>query len=328
MEDLASNGTKLSSNLGKRNAAEEEGSRGTQEEREEKGGSAEKKAKVDMTEELGNDVSLLSPQTHPNVILLDKPIGWTPLQMIERYKAQKKLDKKDKIGYAGRLDPMARGLLIALTGEQVKSQKDFELMTKEYVFEVLVGVQTDTYDILGMTTPLACSSPENFSTSEIFQKIREMLPKFTGKHNQKYPPYSAARVNGRPLFHWAREGKLGDIVIPSVEVEIRSLQLLDTSVLELQQISQTITTRINSISSGDFRQKEILDNWAIVLRDLEQRNVTTLPIAKIVANVTSGTYIRSIANRIGEQLGTGAIAFDIYRTKVGKYCIEDAHRFQ
>lgn len=71
-----------------------------------------------------------------DVILLNKPLGWTPLQAIEEYKKHNPERKNQKYGYAGRLDPMARGLLIILGGNAVKKQKEMELTSKEYIFEV------------------------------------------------------------------------------------------------------------------------------------------------------------------------------------------------
>lgn len=38
--------------------------------------------------------------------------------------------------------------------------------------------------------------------------------------NQTYPPYSSCRINGKHLFQWAKEGKLDQITIPSIEIEI------------------------------------------------------------------------------------------------------------
>jgi tRNA U55 pseudouridine synthase TruB len=44
-------------------------------------------------------------------------------------------------------------------------------------------------------------------------------------------------------------------------------------------------------------------------------------VANFVARVSSGTYIRSIANMLGERISIPSLAFSIKRTKVGKYSI-------
>ena len=48
------------------------------------------------------------------------------------------------------------------------------------------------------------------------------------------------------------------------------------------------------------------------------------PYVTISADVSSGTYIRSLAEDIGKKLGTGAYLSDLERTKVGQYMVEDA----
>ncbi|HEY5550094.1 MAG TPA: tRNA pseudouridine(55) synthase TruB [Candidatus Saccharimonadales bacterium] len=48
------------------------------------------------------------------------------------------------------------------------------------------------------------------------------------------------------------------------------------------------------------------------------------PKLKILAEVSSGTYIRSLAEDIGEKLGTGAYLSVLHRTKVGNFNLKDA----
>ena len=48
------------------------------------------------------------------------------------------------------------------------------------------------------------------------------------------------------------------------------------------------------------------------------------PFASIKADVSSGTYIRSLARSIGEDLKTGAYCTKIVRTRVGEFSLDDA----
>ena len=48
------------------------------------------------------------------------------------------------------------------------------------------------------------------------------------------------------------------------------------------------------------------------------------PVVKIRAHVSSGTYIRTLAEDIGQTLGVGAYCRELRRTKVGDYEIEQA----
>ena len=48
------------------------------------------------------------------------------------------------------------------------------------------------------------------------------------------------------------------------------------------------------------------------------------PLVQIQCHVASGTYIRSIAYRLGKQLGTGGILIQLERTQIGEYSLEDS----
>ncbi|MCE9548798.1 tRNA pseudouridine(55) synthase TruB, partial [Candidatus Nomurabacteria bacterium] len=81
------------------------------------------------------------------VIVLNKKEGETPLQALDKFRVKNKEYKYIKMTYAGRLDPMASGLLLALAGEETKNKEKYLKLKKEYDFEVLFGFATDTYDI-------------------------------------------------------------------------------------------------------------------------------------------------------------------------------------
>jgi tRNA U55 pseudouridine synthase TruB len=70
--------------------------------------------------------------------------------------------------------------------------------------------------------------------------------------------------------------------------------------------------------SGDFRQKEILETWE---REFAKTALETFHIISIKVDCTSGTYMRSLANSIGEKVGLTALAFGIKRIKVGEFMI-------
>lgn len=48
------------------------------------------------------------------------------------------------------------------------------------------------------------------------------------------------------------------------------------------------------------------------------------PEIKVRAHVSSGTYIRTLAEDIGNELGTGAYCLELRRTKIGGYEVKDA----
>ncbi|MDR0590950.1 MAG: tRNA pseudouridine(55) synthase TruB [Candidatus Nomurabacteria bacterium] len=52
----------------------------------------------------------------------------------------------------------------------------------------------------------------------------------------------------------------------------------------------------------------------------------TYPVVKFTTHVSSGTYIRSLAEDIGRALGTGAYTTALRRTRVGEFSIEGAQK--
>ena len=85
-----------------------------------------------------------------DILNLYKERGETPLECIERFRRANPEYKNVPMSYAGRLDPMAEGVLIILAGEANKKKSDFLSLDKEYTFDVLFGFSTDTYDVLGV----------------------------------------------------------------------------------------------------------------------------------------------------------------------------------
>ena len=108
---------------------------------------------------------------------------------------------------------------------------------------------------------------------------------------------------------------LKEINIPSKQVEIYNLEYLEDIKLNTnEQLLETILQKINKLDKKnhqDFRIPIIIDKWNDILSNLKFTPI----IKKYTATVSSGTYIRSLANRIGNDLGIGALAFNIHRTK-------------
>ncbi|HSW48214.1 MAG TPA: hypothetical protein VLG67_03990, partial [Candidatus Saccharimonadales bacterium] len=219
-------------------------------------------------------------------------------------------------GFAGRLDPLAHGVMLLMIGEETKSRDKYLNFDKEYEFEVLFGLSTDTYDALGiLQNGNSKPAPVNLE-----KQIKNFIKSKSGKQTQIYPPFSSIEVKGKQLYQWARENKLNEIKIPEREIEIYNFPLIYIQTKPVSEIEKRIYENINAVN-GDFRQDEILEKW----NEFFKKNKTiTFAIAKFKINCSSGTYVRSLANELGQKLECGAIALSIFRTKVDKYKLEDS----
>ena len=85
-----------------------------------------------------------------HIFLIDKPLDWTSFQAVNKlkYLLRRKFDlpKKFKIGHAGTLDPKATGLLIICTGKFTKKIPEIQDAPKEYIAEIKLGAQTESFD--------------------------------------------------------------------------------------------------------------------------------------------------------------------------------------
>lgn len=131
----------------------------------------------------------------------------------------RKILKTKKIGHTGTLDPEAEGVLVLCIGRATKMVEYITDHQKVYEAEVVLGLATDTCDTSGT---ILCEEPHRGITRAQFEKI---LAQFTGEISQTPPIYSAIRVNGKKLYHYARNGEA--VEIPSRRVEISAITLLE-----------------------------------------------------------------------------------------------------
>ncbi len=251
------------------------------------------------------------------ILNLYKKIGETPLECLARFRGGRPEYKDTVLSYAGRLDPMAEGVMIVLVGQENKNRAAYLSLDKEYVFEVLFGFETDSYDLLGKVTARD-ESDKNLKPG-FKDEIMNELQSFKGKYIQKYPHYSSKPILGKPLFKWAKDGKLDDMEIPTREVEVYEIELEDLNTISKETLSELVHDRISKVR-GNFRQKEILEIWEKILRESLHKEFA---VAKIRVSCGSGVYVRSIAKMLGERLGMKSLALSITRTRVGKWGFED-----
>ena len=257
------------------------------------------------------------------LLKLYKEIGETPLECIKRWKAANPEYKKVPMTYAGRLDPMAEGILLILVGDECKQKEKYLGLDKEYIVEILFGFATDTYDILGKIT----KQGDPTSTSLWRSGHHKDLQSFVGKFSQKYPKYSSRNIK-KVLFSTMVENSTFSDEVLTKEVEIYSVKFLGQRCMRAKKLLSDTKKRISKVKparpddsgrsgGGDFRQKAILSLWR---KNLKNKN-DKYQIVKIKVACSSGTYMRSLAHNLGKKIGIPALAFSIKRTKIGEHKI-------
>ena len=234
----------------------------------------------------------------------------TLAQTLIRFRTETNIQVGEKITYAGRLDPMAEGLLVLLTGDDVHKKDSYMGLDKVYEIDFMLGPRTDTYDILGLVS----LDSQIFSVLDD-KKLAIFIKESLGSFEQPYPPYSSKPVEGKPLFMWARENRLSEIVIPTKKVSIYSIEYKGKKIVSLEDFKNEIITNMRLVE-GDFRQDEITDSWK---KYLEKQVTKEIEIYTISVSASSGTYMRSLVEALGASLVTGACTLKIKRVSIGDY---------
>ena len=244
------------------------------------------------------------------VLLHRKELGETPLEALKRARKEHGILEEVPMTYAGRLDPMAEGLLLFLAGEAVHDKEKYTALDKTYTFTILFGFSTDTHDLLGRVDDTA----DGIFNTPVFEKTLET---FIGKQEQAYPAYSSKTIDGKPLFEWAREGRLHEITIPSHSIEIKALEPVSVEKISATKLNEEIKKRIGKLK-GDFRQEETIALWDAYI---ENAMDTEFTLATCNVACTSGTYVRALVADIGIKLQTPTTTFSIIRTNIGNYSL-------
>ncbi len=247
---------------------------------------------------------------------LYKREGETPLSRIKRFQEEFPEYKNTPMTYAGRLDPMAEGVLLVLSGEMTKKKDEYLSVDKEYEISVLVGVSTDTGDVLGIVEEI--SNVGDIENSLIVEKCTALV----GTHEEPYPIFSSKPVNGKPLFEWARNAPLLAKDIPLHTVVIDTIELLSKKNFTLSELLDEIKSRIEMVE-GDFRQEAIVRKWESTIEEYGENNVCMITLR---IKCGSGAYMRVVAQKLARSLGYGGLAYHIKRTRVGEYKIEESEK--
>lgn len=246
----------------------------------------------------------------PKYAVLWKEIGETPLQAIERFRTESGISTDVPLAYAGRLDPMADGKLLVVIGEECKQQTKYHSLDKQYLFTVLFGFQSDTYDILG----IAEKAQSVFEPEENMEMIRA----HTGTITLPYPAFSARTVRGVTLHERTLGKTLKKGEIPMKTSRVYSLSRTGVETVSAPLLLEKILSRINSFPEvtdprkelgRDFRRNDVRARW----KELLSESCTSYTLAHFSCICSSGTYMRSLAHAFG------GLSFSITRTKIGAY---------
>lgn len=188
---------------------------------------------------------------------------------------------QDKVWHSGTLDPLASGLMVLGIGNGTKQLSELSELDKEYITTIDFSLLTDTRDA------------EFWEKEERFNVVNGNI---LLKDWKQIPAPAKEEIEGLLSSLLYHEGKEVILPLPSFSAKKSKGERLYESARKGIPIKQEKTMQIYSFDILKY----------------------TFPLLKVKLHVGSGTYIRSIGYRLGQQLGTGGSVITLERTKIGK----------
>lgn len=113
----------------------------------------------------------------------------------------RRLTGEKSVGHLGTLDPMATGVLPLMLGKYTRLAPYFSTAEKSYAGTIRFGFATDTYDAEGEQVG------ERVEPRLTLGEVERAAARFHGEVAQMPPAYSAKKIDGKPAYKLAREGK-------------------------------------------------------------------------------------------------------------------------
>ncbi|KAL6300135.1 pseudouridine synthase [Sparassis latifolia] len=220
-----------------------------------------------------------------------------------------------KIGQGGTLDPLADGVLVVGVGKGTKKLSEFLDCVKEYRTTCLLGCETDTYDSEGKQVRV---TPWRHVTRE---KVEGALDQFRGEITQVPPIFSALKMDGKPLYEYARKGIPLPRPIEQRKVTVHSLELVDWkgSKHDFRWPEKKFSEEEKKAMEKALQGVETNATF----EDEPEENGTEAPTAFVLRmRVSGGTYVRSIVHDLGHALESSAHVVTLTRSRQGRFSLE------
>lgn len=145
---------------------------------------------------------------------------WTSFDVVNKLRyAVKQLTgkKKNRVGHAGTLDPLATGLVIICIGSHTKTIEKLMGLDKTYTGTLRLGSTTPSYDL---ETEINATFPVPALEMKFLDSVRNS---FLGDQSQIPPIFSAKKIDGKKAYELARKGR--EVTMKPSTINIQSLDL-------------------------------------------------------------------------------------------------------
>jgi len=244
------------------------------------------------------------------VLLLDKPLGWSSNDALQKVKW---LLRAEKAGHTGTLDPLATGVLPLCFGAATKfSQLQLDA-DKTYEAVALLGQKTSTGDAEGDVIE---TRPVNVTDEE----VQRAALQFTGPIRQVPPMHSALKKDGKALYEYARAGievervarevtiyelkvalSLMGIALPAINIRVKCSK--GTYIRTLgEDLGETLgcgahLTALRRVDTGGFNVAQCVTLQALEAMTEDERLACLMPVESLLPQHTVVTLDTENAGR-------------------------------
>ena len=249
-----------------------------------------------------------------------KESGLTPLEFINNIKKQFP-DKK--ICYTARLDPMARGVVPVLFGEECKQIDMYTKLNKIYEVKIIIGYKTDSDDVMGklenvlLENVIPNNTLSNITSSEFISRYRNYFNIYNDNDNdneitinQKYHYFSTKSIAARSKDKNTNTNNYESFYH---NVKLFSSHIIESGELDFKEWVNEFCNIIEKVDkTKNFRQKEIIEQWQTLISDVPKKiHYITLKL-----HVGSGFFVRQYIRDISDKIGIPLMCYDIHRTSI------------
>jgi tRNA pseudouridine55 synthase len=226
------------------------------------------------------------------LLIIDKPEGWTSHDVVARVR---RTLREKRVGHTGTLDPFATGVLVVMVGRATRLAQFLAGDVKGYEGVVRLGYATTTGDATGERLrngsvgedATTTTAPRTRACSWSDDEIEGAVAALRGEIEQVPPMYSAKKVAGEKLYELARRGE-------TIERAARRVHIYEFEALPRA-------------------------NRNLLLWNDDGTCDLTIRVA-----CSAGTYVRVLAESLGEKLGVGAHLASLRRTRAGAFSLKEA----
>ena len=264
------------------------------------------------------------------ILLINKEINMTSRDVVN---CVSRILHTKKVGHTGTLDPLATGVMVVCIGSATKLVEIITSHEKEYIAEVVFGMQTDTGDTTGN---IIYEEDTHLSLEEIKQACIHMCHTYM----QTVPIYSAVKINGKKLYEYARKGE--SITLPKREVTIYSLEVISNPIYEngktkikiktlvskgtyIRSLIEDLAAQLHTIGTMSALERIKQGNYKIedcvTLSDLKNGNFQIHDLSAVL-----NAFPKVIANDfLKKKIENGSLLENRYENDVILFETEDGH---